>query len=371
MKEAIIIGAGILGASTAYHLSKKGVSVTIVDRQEPGQATKAGAGIVCPWLTNRSNQAWYELVLQGAKFYPQLIRDLEEEGETNTGYRQVGAINIFDTEEKLDKKMKLAWKRKEEAPEMGMVSKLSPEQTKEQFPVLDESYRALHISGGARVNGEAINQALLRAAMRNGASYVQADAKPHINNGRVVGVKTRDDVHYAEQVVVTNGAWSNELFKTLGLRSNVTFEKAQIVHLKLSEEETCDWPVLLPPFGHYQLGFPGGRVVIGATKEKGTGYDTRVTMSAVHELLNKALTVSPGLSNATYVGTKVGFRPFTKGSLPAIGHVPGFDNVWLANGLGASGLTSGPFVGAELAKAILKESTHIQLEKYSLDRVFH
>ncbi|MBA2173791.1 FAD-binding oxidoreductase [Halobacillus locisalis] len=371
MKEAIIIGAGILGASTAYHLSKKGVKVKIVDRQDAGQATKAGAGIVCPWLTNRSNRSWYDLVLKGAKFYPELIRDLKEEGETETGYRQVGAINIFDTEEKLDKKMELARKRKEEAPEMGTLSKLSPKETKEQFPVLDETYRALYISGGARVNGEAINQALLRAAMRYGACFVKGEALAHTNEGRVVGVTIRGEIHYAEQIVVTNGAWSNELFKTLGLRSNVTFEKAQIVHLKLSDANTNDWPVLLPPFGHYQLGFPDGRVVIGATKEKGTEFDTRVTMSAVHELLEKALTVSPGLSRASYVGTRVGFRPFTKGSLPAIGQVPGHDNVWLANGLGASGLTSGPFVGAELAKAILKERTQIQLEKYSLDRVFH
>lgn len=61
MKSYIIVGAGILGASTAYHLAKAGVNVTLVDRQDLGQATDAAAGIVCPWLSQRRNQAWYKI----------------------------------------------------------------------------------------------------------------------------------------------------------------------------------------------------------------------------------------------------------------------------------------------------------------------
>lgn len=50
MKTYIVVGGGILGASTAYHLAKAGVRVTLVDRQDLGQATDAAAGIICPWL---------------------------------------------------------------------------------------------------------------------------------------------------------------------------------------------------------------------------------------------------------------------------------------------------------------------------------
>ena len=56
MKEFIVIGAGILGASTAYHLARAGVVVTVVDRNDPGQATDAAAGIICPWLSQRRNK---------------------------------------------------------------------------------------------------------------------------------------------------------------------------------------------------------------------------------------------------------------------------------------------------------------------------
>jgi D-amino-acid dehydrogenase len=73
MQKIIVIGAGILGASTAYHLAKSGAEVIIVDRHDRGQATYAAAGIVCPWLSQRRNKAWYQLAIGGARYYPDLI----------------------------------------------------------------------------------------------------------------------------------------------------------------------------------------------------------------------------------------------------------------------------------------------------------
>ena len=47
----VVVGAGILGASVAYHLARYGAQVTIVDQAHPGRATAAGAGIICPWVS--------------------------------------------------------------------------------------------------------------------------------------------------------------------------------------------------------------------------------------------------------------------------------------------------------------------------------
>ena len=80
MKKVIVIGAGILGASTAYHLAKSGAEVLLVDRKDTGQATDAAAGIICPWLSQRRNQDWYQLAKAGARYYPGLIAELERDG---------------------------------------------------------------------------------------------------------------------------------------------------------------------------------------------------------------------------------------------------------------------------------------------------
>src|SRR5699024_10623648 len=93
-KKVVIIGGGIVGASTAYALTKKDADVVLIVRFDTGQATDAAAGIICPWLSQRRNKAWYRLVSSGARMYHELIRELEADGETDTGYKQVGALGL-------------------------------------------------------------------------------------------------------------------------------------------------------------------------------------------------------------------------------------------------------------------------------------
>src|SRR5690606_64358 len=119
MKDIVVIGAGILGASTAYHLAKAGAEVTIIDRKDKGQATDAAAGIVCPWISQRRNQAWYKLAKAGARYYSELIPLLEKEGETNTGYARVGDISLHSAHDKLEKMIERAMSRREEPPAVG------------------------------------------------------------------------------------------------------------------------------------------------------------------------------------------------------------------------------------------------------------
>lgn len=74
-----IVGGGIVGTTAAYYLARNGVKVHLFD-DDTGQATKAAAGIICPWFSLRRNQAWYQLVREGAEFYHQLTHDLIEDG---------------------------------------------------------------------------------------------------------------------------------------------------------------------------------------------------------------------------------------------------------------------------------------------------
>ena len=163
MNKHIVIGAGILGASTAYHLAKSGADVVVIDRQDKGQATDAAAGIVCPWISQRRNKPWYALAKAGARFYPGLIEELENISETKIGYAGVGAISIHHDQEKLLAMEKRALNRKVEAPEMGDIQLLSPKETKALFPPLADGYGSVHISGAARVDGRALRDALLQA----------------------------------------------------------------------------------------------------------------------------------------------------------------------------------------------------------------
>jgi D-amino-acid dehydrogenase len=135
----------------------------------------------------------------------------------------------------------------------------------------------------------------------------------------------------------------------------------------LEDNNTGDWPVVMPPNDQYILSFENGQVVIGTTHEDDEIFDTRVTAGGIHEILEKGLRIAPGLNSSALLDIRVGFRPYTPGFLPIIGPMPEVEGLFVANGLGASGLTAGPYLGKELAKLVIGDPLEIDLGKYNVD----
>lgn len=359
MTSYIVVGGGILGASAAYHLALNNVSVTLVDRKDLGQATDAAAGIICPWISQRRNKKWYVLVKNGAKYYKQLVEDLTSLGETSTGYKKVGAIALQNDEKKLQKMYQRALEKREDAPEIGDLRLLTAQETKEMFPLLSEDFSSLYVEGAARVDGRAMRDSLIRAAQKLGAQIIHGNAEI-VEGSLMVDGK----LYESDKILLTTGAWGNEIPLTMGTDMKVSFQKAQIMHFTIEDASTGDWPVVLPPTNQYLLTFDHGKVVAGSTYEENTGYDVRVTEAGKQELLQNAFLIADSLENATIEEVRVGFRPYTPDFLPVIGTLPGSDSIYFANGLGASGLTAGPFVGAELARYALGQQTLLDLSEY-------
>ncbi|MCK0473129.1 FAD-binding oxidoreductase [Halalkalibacter sp. APA_J-10(15)] len=361
-----VIGTGILGASTAYHLAKSGVDVIMVDRDDIGKATDAGAGIICPWLSQRRNQRWYELVRRGARFYRTLIPELQQLGVLNTGYEQVGAISVHTDLNKLEKMRERVLLKKADAPEIGNIQMLHSNELKRLFPFLNDSYNGLFISGAARVNGKEVCQALVNGAIQYGAQFIEGDGSILTKDNVVTGVKVNDEVTYCDKVIVTAGAWARELLKPLGLSFQVKPQRAQIVHLKFSHTEVDQWPVIITPTSKYILGFQDGRVVVGSTYEDSNNYEPIISTKGQNELLNVLEEVTPQLLDSHLLETKIGFRPVVPDFLPVFGDVKQFRGLYAGNGLGATGLTAGPFLGSELAQYVQEKETTVDVEQYYL-----
>ncbi|WP_282156129.1 NAD(P)/FAD-dependent oxidoreductase [Cytobacillus gottheilii] len=366
MKKIIVIGAGILGASAAYHLARKGTEVILIDRYDKGQATDAAAGIVCPWLSQRRNKPWYTLVKNGANYYAELIKMLDEDGEKNTGYKKVGAIALQSENSKLLKLKERAFLKREEAPEIGEITEINADKQKELFPPLSDQYEAVHVSGGARVNGGRLRLSLINAAQKHGARIINGSARLLSEDQKVIGAEVNGEHILADEVIAVPGVWAKELLSPLQIDFQVFAQKAQIIHLKLQDERTGDWPVIMPPNNQYMLAFENGKIVAGATHEDLETLELRVTAGGVHDILTKALQIAPGLEDAELTEVKVGFRPHTPGFLPVFGRIPEFKGILTANGLGASGLTAGPYVGKLLAQIALGEEAEVNLEDYDV-----
>lgn len=372
MARTIVIGGGILGAATTYRLAKEGVEVTLIDAANEGQATDAGAGIVCPWVSKRRNPDWYALAKGGAKFYPKLIRELEADGITETGYAQVGSLSLQEDEQKLKDLYHVIMARTEDAPEIGQVTILPEEEVRNRFPLLRKGFEAVHVSGGARVDGRLLRKALLEGACKRGAKQIFGKAELLIEGECIRGVSVEDEILHADNVIATNGAWMRELLDLLLTEQELYFDvrpqRAQIIHLELGETDGSDWPVAKSPFNQYMLA-SGNRLIVGATQENNTGFDRRITAGGIHEILHKALDIAPGLANATLLETRVGFRPMTPESVPVMGRFPGFENLFVANGLGSSGLTMAPFMAEQLAQMALGKQLDVDPKGYDPQKI--
>ena len=363
--KVVVVGAGILGASTAYHLASEGCEVVLVDRADEGRATAAGAGIVCPWGSEVEDASSYALLAAGARYYSHLVAMLAEDGEHDLGYARVGGLYVPMGSDALDSVERRARSRAADAPDAGRLERLSPADARTLFPPLRSDQPALFVSGGARVDGRRLAAALQRAAARRRTRLVSGSAELVLRGNRASGVRVGGELIEADAVVVAAGAWAPTILAPAGVRLAVAPQRGQIIHLRLPGTDTARWPVLLPLDSYYLLAFEDSRVVVGATREANSGFDYRLTAAGVAEVLSAGLAVAPGLASWTLHEIRIGFRPVALDHRPKLGPVPGVDNLLIGNGLGPSGLTMGPYSGALLANATLGKPTELALRPFA------
>jgi D-amino-acid dehydrogenase len=363
--RVIVVGAGVVGASCAYAASREGAEVVLADAALGGRATAAGAGIVCPWEPQPADPVWYAFGCEAVRHYPRLVAELAALGEADVGFRQVGAMILVDAEDRLrEVQQGLAAQRAAE-PQIGDVTELAGAEARRLFPPLRPDWAAVHVEGACRVDGRLLAAALARAAAGRGVKIVTGRAELVCRSGRAAGVMIDGELTEADAVVAATGAWTPSFLAPAGLTVAVSPQRGQITHVSLRPADTSRWPVVLPDWSsHYLLAFDDSRVVAGATREAGAGFDYRVTAGGVAEVLGEALAVAPGLAAGSYLETRVGFRPVSADNRPLLGAVSGVDGLVVATGLGATGLTMGPYAGALAARAALGEAPGFDLAPF-------
>ncbi|MBO1913219.1 FAD-binding oxidoreductase, partial [Microvirga sp. 3-52] len=131
--------------------------------------------------------------------------------ETKTGYRKVGAVSLHTDRAKLNKMEERVIDRKKHANEIGDIRKLTSLETSALFPPLSNEFESIQISGAARVNGRELVNALINAAKRLGANFINGSAELLHSNNEVTGVRVGNEEYHADKVLVTAGAWAGEL----------------------------------------------------------------------------------------------------------------------------------------------------------------
>jgi glycine/D-amino acid oxidase-like deaminating enzyme len=356
-----IIGGGIIGSSAAYFLSQMAnheqIQVTMYD-DSVGQATKAAAGIISPWLSKRRNQRWYQLAQDGATLLKKLASETQMPSDI---YQQCGTIITRDDSHKLEELYQLAEQRQTQTDTIGDIKMLSADDVKRYIPILDESLPGVLVTGGARLDGAKYTAFLQRIAKNINLS-VQAKKVQLNPQGKVIVDGIHMDFDY---VIVATGAWIQETLAALPLSVDSRPQKGQLIelsttHLLASHDHM---PVLMPEGEADFIPIGQSRLIIGASHENEKGFDLTVDENIIDGLLNSVQSLVHNLSAENLIRVKVGTRGYASDFAPFFGVVPGYSHLLVGGGLGSSGLTTGPLVGKILAQMAVNQ-LNIDVNKY-------
>jgi D-amino-acid dehydrogenase len=367
--DAIVVGGGVAGASTAYHLVRAGATTLLVDRHDVGRATDAGAGILSPATAAPIPDPIERFEARAAAYYPVLIDRLRSDGAGDTGYKVCGSLTVaVDEDEALHLDQIRSGLRRWRAARDGHAE-VPADEARALFPPLAEVRGAIHCSGSARIDGKLLAGALLQAGRARGLATCEAAvAALLVERGAVAGVLAAGERIAGRHVVIAAGAGSEEFGWQLGVEIPVAPQRGQIVHLALHGVDTGAWPIVLAFRGHYLVPWDDGRVVAGATRETGSGFEARTSAAGVIEVLAEALRVAPGLAGAEIREVRVGLRPASRDGLPILGQVPAIAKLLLAIGHGAVGLQLGPYSGKVVAGMIVHGAAETDIGPFSLAR---
>jgi glycine/D-amino acid oxidase-like deaminating enzyme len=345
--DAIVVGAGIVGAACAYYLSRLGRRVTVVDGAfAGGGTTAAGMGHI---VVMDDSDAQFALTSWSQRLLDDLLPELPAAAE----FERCGTLWVAEDEAQLEAaRNKLACYQGREVD----AELLDAGQLAEAEPMLRPG-----LAGGLRVPADgvlyppAVVRWLIGEAARQGATLVEGVRVEAILPR---AVRTAEGV--LETDVVVNAAGAEAARLTPGLP--IVPRKG---HLVITDRA--------PGFCRHQvveLGYlksahtmsaasvafnlqprATGQLLLGSSREL-AGWDSTVNRDVLGRMLRRAMEFMPGLSRLDALRTWTGFRPATPDQLPLIGTWAPVEGLWIAAGHEGLGITTALGTGALLADLI-------------------
>lgn len=340
MKDALVIGGGLVGGLIALELARVGIKVTVLDRSAPGrEASRVAAGILAP--TERApNPVLLAYAQQSAAMHEALAEELAERVSADVGYRKTGTLHVAETQGELDGLE--AWLPALRAG--GVEARiLDGDAARALEPALSSSVLgALELAQQAQVDPPSLFAAVRVLAEKHGVVFeprVEVErlvVEDTADGRRATGVRTRSGTRSAQIVVACAGAWTAELVG-LGVESGIEPVRGQILTTDLAPS-----PVKRMIIGGrgYVIPKHDGRLLCGSTLER-VGFSRETTFGGLASITSAVVALIPALASAPLRDHAVGFRPGSPNGLPLVGRA-GAENLFVAAGHFRNGILLGP-----------------------------
>jgi len=350
--DVIVVGGGAAGASVAYELVKRGLGVTMIERDSiashasgfayGGLFPTMGAGIPGPILSHAK---------RGISLHKRLAPELEDATGIDIELRAVRSLDLAVNEDgyrHLQESVK--WQREEDLE----VDLLDADGVRSEEPSLTgELTGGLVQRSHFEVDSYKYTLALVTAFERAGGNHQPGDVVGLLRDGdRVTGVALGNGSSVpGGSVVLATGPWSGDGSKGLP-HFPVKPKKGEILRLRFPGR---DFVHRISLAGHYIARKPDGLVWVGTTEED-VGFDDRPSTAARDSIMAGTLALAPVLESAEIVQHTACLRPVTSDEMPILGAMPGYDGLFAANGAGKKGILLSPVMGRMVAGAVTGNS---------------
>jgi heterotetrameric sarcosine oxidase gamma subunit len=375
--RVVIIGGGIVGCSTAYHLARLGWRdvVLLERRQLTCGTTWHAAGLV------GQLRATYNMT-RLAQYSAELFRGLEAETGSATGFRQTGSLAVASDQERFEELKRGV----SMAHSFGLAADvLTPDEARTRWPLLnaEDLVGGIFLPTDGKTNPVDTAQALAKGARMRGARILENVAVTDIRHkgGRATGVETSRGAIAAEYVVLCGGMWSRNLGRLAGV--NVPLHAAE--HFYVVSEPIAglppDLPTLRDPSGTIYAKEDAGKLLVGCFEPvaKPWGMDGIPESFCFDQLPADLDHIEPMLSHAVHrvpvlgeTGLQLFFNgpeSFTPDDRYLLGEAPELKNFYLATGFNSVGIQSSGGAGKVLAEWIAQGHPPMDLWDVDIRRV--
>ena len=379
--DVIIIGGGIMGSSTAYHLMMADPSLKVLVIEKDLGYEKASTTLS---MVNARIQFSLKENVQISQYAFKILENFEDDMAVDgvkpaIFYRREGNLFLHD------KKMKpAAQKAFHMQKDLGCaIEWWSLEKIRQKYPI----YENLEgIVGGTfgpedgHFDAYAVLMGYKAKAKSKGAQFLQDDVVELLTTGKkdqtmaaIQGVKTiLGETFFSSHVVNCTGAWAARLVKTIGIELPVNPVKRQVFAVIPKFKPDGPLPLTVLPSGFYFRTETGGLLLLGKSMEEDpTGFDFTWEEDRFELLWGELYDFAPVFESLKLIKGWAGlYAVNTLDANAILGEWPELKGFYLANGFSGHGLQQGPAVGRYMTELILKKKPVLDLSIFSPERVF-
>jgi len=356
--QVVVIGGGIAGCSTAYHLAKQGISDVVLI--EKGQLTSGSTWHAAGMVGQLRASANITRLLQ---YSVELYQSLEAQTGFPTGWKSTGSIRLCCTK---DRRIEIE-RQVATARSYGVDAEfLSPQQIAELCPAMSTAGidSGVFIPSDGNVNPSDLTQALVRGARQLGVKIIEHTTVRGItlNNHQVSGIETSSGSIDCEQVAICAGLWSREIARRAGANIPLIPSFHQYMVTEPIEGIVSDMPGIRDPDRLTYFKEEVGGLAAGGYELNPIPYDGEPSVDDPEFRLFPEMTehfaqFMPGMverfPQLETVGIKRWFRgldSFTEDTHFILGELPEVRGLFCACGFNAMGIAAGGGAGMALAQ---------------------